>query len=212
MTQRTSQGRTITVGVTGASGALYARAILQHLEADSRVFQIFLVISETGLRLIATELNVVSQDPKKLPSLLIDGRAAKTTYLPNKDVGATIASGSAPVDAMVVIPCSAGALAKISHGLAEDLLSRASDVCLKERRPLVLCIRETPLNRIHLANMLRAHDAGAIIMPAMPAFYYGPKKIDDLAEQYVCRVLSQINLPQDSQYRWSGTRGSGIEV
>ncbi len=210
--QHVSSDRTITVGVTGASGALYARAILQHLEADSRVSQIFLVISETGLRLIATELNVVSQDPKKLPSLLIDGRATKTTYLPNKDVGATIASGSAPVDAMVVIPCSAGALAKISHGLAEDLLSRASDVCLKERRTLVLCIRETPLNRIHLENMLRAHDAGAVIMPAMPAFYYGPKKIDDLADQYVCRVLSQIDLPQDSQYRWSGTRGSGIEV
>jgi 4-hydroxy-3-polyprenylbenzoate decarboxylase len=210
--QHASNDRTITVGVTGASGALYARAILQHLEADPRVSQIFLVITETGLRLIATELNVVSQDPKKLPSLLVDGRAAKTTYLPNKDVGAVIASGSAPVDAMVVIPCSAGALAKIAHGLAEDLLSRASDVCLKERRPLVLCIRETPFNRIHLENMLHAHDAGAIIMPAMPAFYYGPKKIDDLAEQYVCRVLSQITLPQDSQYRWGGTRGSGIEV
>ena len=210
--QHTSDGRTITIGVTGASGALYARAIVQHLEADPRVSKIFLVISETGLRLVATELNVVSHDPQKLPSLLIEGRAAKTTYLPSKDVGATIASGSAPVDAMVVIPCSAGALAKIAHGLAEDLLSRASDVCLKERRPLVLCIRETPLNRIHLENMLRAHDAGAVIMPAMPAFYYGPKKIDDLAEQYVCRVLSQIDLPQDSQYRWSGTRGSGIEV
>jgi len=212
MPQRTRQGLTITVGVTGASGALYARAILQHLEADPRVSKIFLVISETGLRLVATELNVVSQDPQKLPSLLIDGRSTKTTYLPNKDVGAVIASGSAPVDGMAVIPCSAGALAKIAHGLAEDLLSRAADVCLKERRPLVLCIRETPFNHIHLENMLRAHDAGAIIMPAIPAFYYAPKTINDLAEQYVCRVLSQLNLPQDSQYRWSGSRGPGIEV
>src|SRR5579862_4020901 len=207
-----TRGTHITVGVTGASGANYAQTVLRLLDADPRVERIYLVTTDAGLRLLATELDIVAADGKKLASLLTSTPAKKIEYLPNKDIGATIASGSAPVDAMVVIPCSAGALASIATGIANDLLSRAADVCLKERRPLVLCLRETPLNRIHLENMLRVHDAGAIIMPAMPAFYYGPKKIEDLSEQYVCRVLSQINLPQDSQYRWSGTRGSGIEV
>ena len=126
-------------------------------------------------------------------------------YLPNKDIGATIASGSAPMDAsMVIVPCSAGALGAIAAGTAADLLTRAADVCLKERRRLVLCLRETPLNRIHLENMLRVHDAGAVIMPAMPAFYYGPKTIEDLAEQFAYRVLAQIDLPQEKQYQWKG--------
>jgi len=105
---------------------------------------------------------------------------------------------------MVVIPCSAGALGSIAAGVADDLLTRAADVCLKERRPLVLCLRETPLNRIHLENMLRVHDAGATIMPAMPAFYYGPKSIDDAVEQFACRVMAQLGLPQKNQYRWKG--------
>ena len=105
---------------------------------------------------------------------------------------------------MVVIPCSAGALGAIASGIASDLLTRAADVCLKERRPLILCLRETPLNRIHLENMLRAHDAGATVMPAMPAFYYQPKTIADTVEQFVCRVLAQLGLPQQKQYRWKG--------
>ena len=105
---------------------------------------------------------------------------------------------------MVIVPCSAGALGSIAAGTADDLLTRAADVCLKERRPLVLCLRETPLNRIHLENMLRVHDAGATVMPAMPAFYYEPKTIDDIVEQFVYRVLAQLGLPQEKQYRWQG--------
>jgi 4-hydroxy-3-polyprenylbenzoate decarboxylase len=105
---------------------------------------------------------------------------------------------------MVVIPCSAGALGAIASGTSDDLLTRAADVCLKERRTLVLCLRETPLNRIHLENMLRVHDAGAVVMPAMPAFYYAPKRIDDMVEQFVYRVLAQLGLPQAEQYRWQG--------
>jgi 4-hydroxy-3-polyprenylbenzoate decarboxylase len=128
----------------------------------------------------------------------------KIEYLPNKDIGAAIASGSAAVDAMVVIPCSAGALGSIAAGTANDLLTRAADVCLKERRPLVLCLRETPLNRIHLENMLRVHDAGATVMPAMPAFYYEPKTIADIVEQFAYRVLAQLGLPHEKQYRWKG--------
>ena len=198
--------KVITIGVTGASGAVYARAILRALEEDKRVERIYLVVSDAGLRLIASELNVVAADRKKLPALLAGTAGEKIEYLPNKDIGASIASGSAIVDAMAIIPCSAGALGVIAAGIANDLLTRAAGVCLKERRPLVLCLRETPLNRIHLENMLRVHDAGATVMPAMPAFYYEPRTIDDLIEQFVFRVLAQLGLPQDKQYRWKGSK------
>jgi flavin prenyltransferase len=200
----TTEGRIITVGVTGASGAAYAQAVLRLLDADRRVERVFFVASDAGLRLISTELGVVAADGKKLPALLTGTAARKFEYLPNKDIGASIASGSASVDAMVVVPCSAGALGSIAAGTAGDLLTRAADVCLKERRPLVLCLRETPLNRIHLENMLRVHDAGATMMPAMPAFYYEPKTIVDVVEQFAYRVLAQLGVPQEKQYRWKG--------
>ncbi|HEV2617690.1 MAG TPA: UbiX family flavin prenyltransferase [Candidatus Acidoferrales bacterium] len=199
-----TEGKVITIGVTGASGAIYARAILRILDTDARVAHVYLVVSDAGLRLIATELGIVAQEPKKLPSLLTGTSAKKIELLPNRDVGAAIASGSAPVDGMVVIPCSAGTLGAIASGTSDDLLARAADVCLKERRTLVLCLRETPLNRIHLENMLRVHDAGAVVMPAMPAFYYAPKQIDDIVQQFVYRVLAQLDLPQADQYRWQG--------
>jgi 4-hydroxy-3-polyprenylbenzoate decarboxylase len=196
--------RVVTVGITGASGAIYAQLLLRLLDSDRRVERVYLVASDAGLRLISAELGIVASDAKKLPSLLTGTSAKKIEYLPNKDIGAAIASGSAAVDAMVVIPCSAGALGSIAAGTANDLLTRAADVCLKERRPLVLCLRETPLNRIHLENMLRVHDAGATVMPAMPAFYYEPKMIADIVEQFAYRVLAQLGLPHEKQYRWQG--------
>jgi 4-hydroxy-3-polyprenylbenzoate decarboxylase len=199
-----SSGTIVTVGITGASGAIYAQSVLRLLDSDQRVKRVFLVVSEAGARLLATELDVVATDAKKLPSLLTRTPARKIEYLPNKDIGASIASGSSRVDGMVIIPCSAGALGAIAAGTASDLLTRAADVCLKERNKLVLCLRETPLNRIHLENALRVHDAGAIVMPAMPAFYYAPQTIADLVEQYSYRVLAQLGLPQEKQYRWSG--------
>ena len=199
-----ADGNIITLGVTGASGAVYAQSVLRLLDADRRVERVFLVASDAALRLLATELRIVASDARKLPALLTGAPAKKIEYLPNKDIGASIASGSAIVDAMVVAPCSAGALGSIAAGIADDLLTRAADVCLKERRPLVLCLRETPLNRVHLENMLRVHDAGATVMPAMPAFYYGPRGIGDIVEQFACRVLAQIGLPQEKQYRWRG--------
>lgn len=206
-----AEGRTITVGITGASGAIYARHVLRLLDEDVRVERVYLVISDAGMRLVATELDIaVPNEGKKLPALLTGTPARKIEYLPNKDIGASIASGSATVDAMIVAPCSAGALGAIAAGIANDLLTRAADVCLKERRPLILCLRETPLNRIHMENMLRVHDAGATVMPAMPAFYYGPKSIDDMVEQYTFRVLAQAGLPQDKQYRWSGGKASRV--
>jgi len=164
------EGVTIAVGVTGASGAVYAQTLVRLLDADSRVARVFLVASDAGLRLLATELGITAANGRKLASLLAGTAAKKVELLSNRDIGASIASGSAVPDAMAVIPCSAGALGAIAAGTAADLLTRAADVCLKERRPLVLCLRETPLNRVHMENMLRAHDAGAVIMPAMPAF------------------------------------------
>ena len=194
----------LTVGITGASGAVYAQALLRLLDADKRVERVYLVATDAGLRLISAELGIVAADGKKLPSLLTATAAKKIEYLPNKDIGASIASGSAVVDAMAVIPCSGGAIGSIAAGTANDLLTRGADVCLKERRPLVLCLRETPLNRIHLENMLRVHDAGATLMPAMPAFYYEPKTIADMVEQFAYRVLAQLGLPHEKQYRWQG--------
>jgi 4-hydroxy-3-polyprenylbenzoate decarboxylase len=201
-----TETRALIVGISGASGAIYAQLLLRLLDADRRVEQVYLVASDAGLRLISSELGIVAADGKKLPALLTGTSAKKIEYLPNKDIGASIASGSAAADAMVVIPCSAGALGSIAAGTAGDLLTRAADVCLKERRPLVLCLRETPLNRIQLENMLRVHDAGATVMPAMPAFYYEPGTMEDLAEQFAYRVLAQLGLPHEKQYRWKGAK------
>ncbi|HEX9760158.1 MAG TPA: UbiX family flavin prenyltransferase [Candidatus Acidoferrales bacterium] len=199
-------GKTIILGITGASGAVLAQKMLRILDADARVERVHLVVSEAGLRLLATELNIVAQDAKRLPQLLTGAGAAKVEYIPNKDVGAAIASGSYAVDAMVVLPCSVGTLASIACGTSDDLLARSADVCLKEGRRLVLCVRETPLNRIHLENMLRAQAAGAVIMPVIPAFYFCPQSIDDMVTQYVYRVCAQIGLEQTEQYRWSGKK------
>jgi 4-hydroxy-3-polyprenylbenzoate decarboxylase len=202
-----TQGRTITIGVTGASGAILAQKTLALLEEDARVSRIHLVISETGQRLFSEELDITSGDLKKLPQRLLGRSSKKIEVLPNKDVGAAIASGSYPVDAMLVIPCTMGALASVANGISDDLMARAADVMLKEGRKLVLCVRDTPFNRIHLENMLRAQQAGAVIMPVVPAFYFKPKSIDEIVTQYVCRVLAQAGLPQDQMYRWTGSVG-----
>jgi 4-hydroxy-3-polyprenylbenzoate decarboxylase len=202
------QGQIITVGVTGASGAVFAQKALTLLEDDARVARVHLVVTETGQRLLAEELGLTSGDLKQLPSRILGRATTKIEILPNKDVGASIASGSYEVDSMLVIPCSMGTLAAIANGTSDDLIARAADVMLKESRKLVLCVRDTPFNRIHLENMLRAQQAGAVIMPAIPAFYDQPKSIDDLVTQYTCRVLAQIGLPQDKMYRWAGRASS----
>lgn len=194
----------VTVGVTGASGAILAQKALALLEADSRVDRIHLVVTETGQRLFAEELGISAGDLKQLPARILGRSPTKIEVLHNKDVGASIASGSYEVDSMIVIPCSMGTLGSIANGLSDDLVARSADVMLKEGRKLILCVRDTPFNRIHLENMLRAQQAGAVIMPAVPAFYHQPKTIDDLVTQYVCRVLAQAGLEQDQMYRWSG--------
>jgi 4-hydroxy-3-polyprenylbenzoate decarboxylase len=199
-----TQKQVVTVGVTGASGAVLAQKTLSMLEQEARVARIHLVVTEAGQRLFSEELGITSGDLKQLPARLLNRSAAKIEAIPNKDIGAAIASGSYPVDSMIVVPCSMGTLAAIASGVSDDLVSRAADVTLKEGRKLVLCVRDTPFNRVHLENMLRAQQAGAVIMPAIPAFYHHPQTIDDLVTQYVCRVLAQIDLPQENMYRWTG--------
>jgi|SRR5271169_5878761 len=201
----TTQGRIITIGVTGASGAILAQKTLTLLEEDARVSRVHLVVTETGQRLFSEELGITSGDLKKLPSRILGRTPKKVEPISNKDVGASIASGSYKVDAMIVIPCTMGALASIATGMSDDLVARAADVMLKEKRKLVLCVRDTPFNRIHLENMLRAEQAGAMIMPVVPAFYFKPKSIDEIVTQYVCRVLAQAGLPQEKMYRWTGS-------
>jgi flavin prenyltransferase len=203
-----TQGQTITVGVTGASGAVLAQKALALLEGDARVARVHLVVTETGQRLFAEELALSSGDLKQLPSRILGHASSKIEILPNKDVGASIASGSYEVNSMLVIPCSMGTLAAVANGTSDDLIARAADVMLKEGRKLVLCIRDTPFNRVHLENMLRAQQAGAVIMPVIPTFYDQPKTIDDLVTQYTCRVLAQIGLPQEKMYRWVGRSSS----
>jgi flavin prenyltransferase len=218
MASTESGGKTIIVGITGASGAVLAQTALRLLAADARVARVHLVITDAGHRLLGEELGMASRPPD-LPAQLLGppnasgaasaGKidAAKIDVLPNSDVGASIASGSYHVDAMCVIPCSMGALAAIASGASTDLLARAADVSLKEGRRLVLCVRDTPFSRIHLENMMRAQQAGALIMPAIVSFYHRPKTIDDLVTQYVCRVLAQIGLPQPQQFTWQGGHG-----
>jgi len=198
------EGKTVTAAVTGASGAVCAQTLVRMLDADARVARVHFVITPSGMRVLSDELGIPAREPRQMPALLAGTPAAKFEALLNADIGASIASGSYPMDAMVVLPCSAGTLGKIAGGLADDLVGRAADVCLKEGRKLVLCVRETPLNRIHLENMLRAQSAGAVIMPVMPAFYLGARSVEELVTQYVCRVLEQIGLPQKEQRRWEG--------
>ncbi len=164
------------------------------------------IASDSGLRVLAEELGLKGRS--NLIGQIVGsagGRSARKVQVQsNADIGANVASGSYPVDAMVVIPCSVGTLARIANGNASHLIERAADVCLKEKRPLVLCVRETPLNKIHLRNMYRAADAGATVFPLIPAFYYWPASLDEMAREFAYRVLAHLGLPQPGAFRWKG--------
>src|SRR4051812_42889493 len=194
--------RTLTVAITGASGSIFPRILLDLLDRDERVGAVNLILSDSGLRVMAEELAVSGRNEVTVKLL---GRASqKIRQQNNDDIGANVASGSYPTDAMIVLPCSMGTLARIANGFANQLIERAADVCLKERRPLVLCVRETPFNRIHLRNMTLAAEAGATIFPVIPAFYFKPASTDEIAREFANRVLAHIGLPQDDAYRWKG--------
>jgi flavin prenyltransferase len=192
--------RNITLAVTGASGSIFAAEILRALAADTRVTKINFVASENSLRVFAEELNLSGRN--NLAEKLLGAPCSKLQQHPETDIGANIASGSYPTEAMIILPCSMGTLAAIANGLAQNLIQRAADVCLKENRPLILCIRETPFNRIHLRNMQLASDAGAIIFPVIPTFYNHPQSTEEMARNFVHRVLAHIDLPQLGAYQW----------
>jgi 4-hydroxy-3-polyprenylbenzoate decarboxylase len=205
--------KNLTVATTGASGSIFLRELLLAVSRDMRVETVNFVASDSALRVMAEELRITGR--ANLLSQILGRKAAggaakskpkisRFKEQSNTDIGANVASGSYPTDAMVVIPCSMGTLARIASGVASQLIERAADVCLKEQRPLVLCVRETPLNKIHIRNMYRAADAGATIFPLIPAYYYRPATLDELAREFAYRVLAHLGLPQRDAFRWKG--------
>ncbi len=196
----------LTVATTGASGAIFLRHLLRLVETDDRVQTVNFIASDSALRVMAEELglkgraNILDQ----IVGHSANQKSNKIQVQSNADIGANVASGSYPAGGMVVIPCSVGTLARIANGVAAQLIERAADVSLKEKRPLVLCVRETPLNKIHIRNMYRAADAGATIFPLIPAFYYRPASLDEMAHEFACRVLAHLGLPQAGAFRWKG--------
>jgi 4-hydroxy-3-polyprenylbenzoate decarboxylase len=194
-------GRPIVVAITGASGAPYAVRLLESLVAAERAVQ--LIVSSHGLRLLKTELDIDSIDALRAR---IGGAAwdARVTCFDDGDRGAAPASGSALNAGMVICPCSMGTLSAIAAGSSRSLVERAADVALKERRPLVLVPRETPLSAIHLENMLRVTRAGALVMPAAPGFYNRPSSINELVDFMVARVLDHLGVEHRLITRWGG--------
>jgi flavin prenyltransferase len=192
----------LTVATTGASGSVFLKHFLLTVERDPRVKTVNFIASDSGLRVMAEELGVEGRSD--LLRQIIGTPSTKIQQQSNTDIAANVASGSYPSDAMVVIPCSVGTLGRIANGTASRLIERAADVSLKERRPLVLCVRETPLNKIHIRNMSLAADAGATIFPLVPTFYNHPSSADEMAQEFANRVLAHIGLAQQNAYRWKG--------
>jgi len=182
----------LIIGVTGASGAVYARELLRQIPGD--LFELHLVASKAGRLVYELELG---------RPLSEDVPPGVRTWA-ESDFSAPIASGSFPCVGMVIVPCTMGTLGAITAGLSQNLIHRAADVCLKERRPLVLVPRETPLNRIHLANMIRASAAGAVILPAMPGFYHKPQSVEEIVHFIVARILDQFGIAHNLVPAWEG--------
>jgi flavin prenyltransferase len=189
----------IVVAITGASGAPYAVRLLEQLVAAERGLQ--LIVSGHGLRLLQTEMAIDSVAALRT-CVGAEAWDRHITVFDDNDRGAAPASGSALNAGMVICPCSMGTLSAIAVGASRSLVERAADVALKERRPLLLVQRETPLSAIHLENMLRVTRAGAIVMPASPGFYHRPSSVDDLVNFIVARVLDHLGVPQRLVERW----------
>lgn len=191
----------VTLAITGASGAAYAVRLLDALNGSK--VPVRLIVSKTGWRLLDEELDIADEAVLRSRT----GDWSNVIMHRDDDRGATPASGSAPSRGMVVCPCSMGTLASIAQGTTRSLIERAADVVLKERRRLILVPRETPYSQIHLENMLRLTQAGAVILPASPGFYHRPASIDDLIDFVVGRVLAHLDVPADIGPRWqSGER------
>jgi flavin prenyltransferase len=198
--------KSITFGITGASGSIYAQRLLVRLNENPQVSRIDLVISQAGVRVAGEELgiNVAGREPRVVRELIGKATDKVIVHSPS-DIGATIASGSYLSDAMVIVPCSMGSLAAIASGITRDLIHRAADVMLKEKRPLILVPRESPFNAIHLENMLKLARLGVRIIPAMPSFYHHPTTIDDLIEHFTHRLLDHLGVAHEQKTRWEGS-------
>src|SRR5512145_492610 len=198
--------RSFTIAITGASGAVYATRTMAALLEQGCHLE--LIVSDYGRRLLRDELGdqaSVDRLGDYLETRYGDAiRAGRWTLHSNKDLGAKIASGSQNCEAMVVVPCSMKTLAGIAHGLSRNLVERAADVMLKERRPLIIVPRETPMSLPQLRNMTLCAEAGAMIMPAMPAFYQMPRSLDDLADFMTGKILGALGLPHDLSPAWTG--------
>jgi len=205
-TESNSSGLRLTLAVTGASGSVFAAELLRALDADIRVGKVDFIPSEAALRVFAEEMQLSGRNG--LVGKLLgaeSGKGATNSKIiqhSEADIGANVASGSFRSDGMIVLPCTMGTLAGIANGMASNLIERAADVCLKENRRLILCVRETPFNRVHLRNMQLASDAGATIFPVMPTLYNLPQNTTEMARQFVDRVLAHIGLPQAGAYEW----------
>ena len=184
----------ITLAITGATGAGFGVTVAHRLALNKQVVAVNLLLSPIGRCCLLSECGMQIEDLLAISD--------KFNHLNEQNLSADIASGSTRQNGMVIVPCSTGTLGRIASGVSESLISRAADVCLKEKRPLILCVRETPLNRIHLKNMLTANDAGALIMPIMPSFYHYPKTIEDLFQAFATRILDQLNVVEDDDRRW----------
>ena len=187
----------LIIGISGASGAIYAIRLLEVLREQTEI-EIHVVVSSAAKQTISAETDYSLQKVRSISSGFYD----------NRDIGAPISSGSFRTMGMVVVPCSIKTLSGIAHSYSEDLISRAADVCLKERKPLLLCVRETPLHLGHLRLMTQAAEIGAQIVPLMPAFYHQPQSVDDIINQSVNRLCDQLNitLKQDLFKRWQSEK------
>jgi 4-hydroxy-3-polyprenylbenzoate decarboxylase len=203
----------LIIGIAGASGAPYAKRVLQGALVAGH--EVKCVITDAGRRVLEVEekLRLTGNTEADAPDLLqwlgMPERAGQLELLHHKDVAASIASGSFHTDGMAVVPCSGGTLGRIAHGISTGLLERAADVCLKERRKLILVTREMPLSLIHLRNMTAVTEAGAIVLPGSPGFYHDPKSVQDLVDMVAGRILAHLGVDSTLMKEWTGPEPAG---
>ena len=196
--------RNVTLAVTGAGGTRIARFVLESLVKDDRVGQVDLMVSAAGRKVIAHETG--RNGVGDAVELLLGGPAQKVVAWDPEDLAGGPTSGSYPSWGMLLVPCALGVVGRIAAGTANTLIERAADVTLKERRPLLLCVRETPFNLIHLRNMTQVTEAGATVYPMIPTFYNVPNSVDQIYEEFTARLLGFIGLPQSDYYTYSGDK------
>ena len=203
--------RRIVVAVTGAGGTRLAGGFLKRLLADDRVAHVDLLVSANGRKLLAFE-HGCAEDADPVDVLLGQPRGTSSAKLalwdPEVDQAGPPSSGSYRFTDMIVLPCALGAAARIAHGTANTLVERSADVCLKERRRLVLCVRETPWNLIHLRNMVQLTEAGAVVYPMIPSYYNVPQNLQQMDDEFVLRLLGFLGLDQTDYYEWKDTSGT----